>query len=866
MENLTPMMRQYMEIKNKHKDSILFFRLGDFYEMFFDDALTASRVLEITLTGKNCGLEERAPMCGIPFHSAEGYISKLVENGYKVAICEQVEDPQMAKGIVKRDVVKIITPGTVMDESVLLKDKNNYLLSITKEDKSYGLSYVDISTGELYCFEGENLNILEHIARLDSKEIIIDFEDEVIFDFAKRNGIYINKLESTNNDVISEIFSNDYICELSLSKLEVITLNTLLDYIKETQKTALGNILSIKKLNISNILGIDGFTRRNLELTETLRNKTKKGSLLHILDYTMTSMGARLLRNWVEEPLISLSQINERLLLVENFKNDYILREEIRECLSDVYDIERISSKIAYEKINPKELISLKESLKNLPWVKKLLLDSPHENLKEEARELDELQDIYKLIDSAILEEPSLTIKDGDIIKSEYSPELLELRNISQNSAQTILDIEAKEKERTGVKSLKIGFNKVFGYYIEITKANLKNLEIPSDYIRKQTLSNAERYISEELKVVEEKILHAKERIKDLEYSLFVDVRSSIFNEIGRIQKTASLIAKLDALQSLSTVAEKNNYCKPTMGNDIPLKIVEGRHPVIEKLLKDESFVPNDTHMDESSNIMLITGPNMAGKSTYMRQVALICLMAHMGSFVPADNADIPILDSIFTRVGASDDLSQGQSTFMVEMTEVSHILKNATKNSLIILDEIGRGTSTYDGLSLAWSIVEHISKSLGGKTLFATHYHELTILEENLKNLKNFSVAVHEDGEHISFLRKIVRGGADRSYGIHVARLAKVPEKVLIRASQILHKLENQESLNDKILKEKATDEYVAKKVISNQESQMSFDAVISTSEQEVISKLKDIDISRMTPLEAMNIIFDLQNRLRKE
>ncbi|GAA6382514.1 DNA mismatch repair protein MutS [Intestinibacter bartlettii] len=777
--------------------------------MFFEDAIVASKVLEIALTGKACGLEERAPMCGVPFHAANAYISKLVENGYKVAIGEQMEDPALAKGIVKREVIRVVTPGTVLEGNLLENKKNNYLMSLYKENDNIGLSYVDISTGETNATVLKRDKLIEEIAKVSPSEIIINDLDYIknLEAIASLSNIYLN----TNFDeayldenILKQYFSDEYLSKVKFDENGLInrSLCVLLNYIYNTQKQVTSNINNINVYNSSNYMVLDMFTRSNLELTETIRTKKKKGSLLHVLDKTSTAMGGRMLRKYVEEPLVDKNKIQNRLDVIEEIKDDYSLRIDLIEILKNVYDIERICGKIAFEKVTPKELINLKNSIEKLPELKRRIEDSDAEILKNYAGKMETLDDIYDLIDRAILPEPSITIKDGNIIQSSYNEELRELREVSTNGAFMIKEIENREKEKTGVKSLKIGFNKVFGYYIEITKANLATANIDDSYIRKQTLSNAERYITEELKIIEDKILHAKEKIGVLEYELFVQVRKYIYDNIDRIQNVAKIIANIDVFTSFATVADLNNYVKPNINDNNKLDIKNGRHPVVENIVGEENFVPNDTYLSDDENIInIITGPNMAGKSTYMRQSAIIVLMAHMGSFVPADFADIPICDRIFTRVGASDDLSSGQSTFMVEMNEVSQILKNATSKSFVILDEIGRGTSTYDGISLAWAIVEYIQSNIKCKTLFATHYHELTDLENEFREVKNYSISVKDDGENIIFLRKIVEQPADKSYGIYVAKLAKLPDQVIERSSEILSDLEKNHIFNGEVL-----------------------------------------------------------------
>lgn len=808
---LTPMMKQYFEVKDKYPDCILFFRLGDFYEMFFEDAIVASKTLEIALTGKSCGLEERAPMCGVPFHSANSYISKLVEAGYKVAIGEQLEDPASVKGIVKRDVIQVVTPGTVLEGSLLENKKNNYLLSLYKENENIGLTYVDISTGEVNATSLTSDKVVEEIAKIHPTEIIINDLSFIpsLQNIITLSNIYVNENFSESyldSNILSKYFSDEYLSRVKFDDKNLIrlSLSVLLNYIYSTQKQVTSNINAINVYNSSEYMVLDMFTRNNLELTQTIRGNKKKGSLLHVLDKTSTAMGGRLMRKYVEEPLVNKSKIDERLNVIEELKDDFMLREDLIDILKNVYDIERICGKVAFDKVTPKDMIHLRNSIEKLPTLKNTINSSNADILKKYIKNLDNLDDIYNLIEEAILEEPSLTIKDGNIIKSDFNDELKELRDISQNGAFLIKEIENREKEKTGIKSLKVGFNKVFGYYIEITKVGLANVELDNSYIRKQTLSNAERFITPELKEIEDKILNAQDKIKSLEYEIFVNIRNEIYSNIDRIQSVAKIIANIDVFVSLATVAYINNYVKPNINEDNKLDIVNGRHPVVERIVGEENFVANDTYLNTGENIInIITGPNMAGKSTYMRQTAIISLMAHIGSFVPAEYADIPILDRIFTRVGASDDLSQGQSTFMVEMSEVSLILKNATDKSLVILDEIGRGTSTYDGISLAWSIVEYIQKNIKCKTLFATHYHELTDLENEFEDVKNYSIAVKEDDEGIIFLRKIIPQGADKSYGIYVAQLAKLPNEVINRSKEILKDLEknhvyNSVSIND--------------------------------------------------------------------
>ncbi len=744
-------------------------------------------------------------MCGIPFHSANSYISKLVEAGYKVAIGEQLDDPQTTKGIVRRDVIRVVTPGTVLEGSLLENKKNNYLLSLYIKGDLCGLTYVDISTGEANATYLSTDKIVEEIAKVHPTEIIINDLNFIpkLQNIATISNIYINESfdeKYLDESILNEYFSDEYLSNIKFDDKDLIkySLSILLNYIFNTQKQVTSNINNINIYNSSEYMVLDMFTRVNLELTGTIRGNKKKGSLLHVLDKTSTAMGGRLLRKYVEEPLVNKAKIDERLNVIQEIKDDFMLREDLNEILKNVYDIERICGKIAFEKVTAKEMIHLKNSIEKLPILKETINSSSASMLKDYIKYLDDLNDLYNLINQSILEEPSITLKDGNIIKSDFNEELKELRDISKNGAYMIKEIENEEREKTGVKSLKIGFNKVFGYFIEITKANLNTAKIDESYIRKQTLSNAERFITPKLKEIEDKILNAEEKIKSLEYEIFVNIRNEIYKNIDRIQKVSKTIANIDVFVSLATVAYINNYVRPNINEDDKLDIKNGRHPVVENIVGEENFVPNDTYLNTGENIInIITGPNMAGKSTYMRQTAVIALMAHIGSFVPAEYANIPILDRIFTRVGASDDLSQGQSTFMVEMSEVSHILKNATDKSLVILDEIGRGTSTYDGISLAWSIVEYIQSKIKCKTLFATHYHELTDLENEFSEVKNYSIAVKEDDDNIIFLRKIIPTGADKSYGIYVAKLAKLPDEVINRSREILSDLEKNHIYN---------------------------------------------------------------------
>ena len=804
MAELTPMMKQYMETKSQYQDCILFYRLGDFYEMFFEDALTASRELEITLTGKNCGQEEKAPMCGVPYHAVEGYLNRLVAKGYKVAICEQVEDPKTTKGIVKREVVRIVTPGTNLDTQALDETKNNYIMCIVYIADRYGVSVADISTGDYFVTEiPDSAKLLDEIYRFSPSEIICNeafYMSGVDMDGMKdRLGITIYSLESWYFDdevcrkKLLEHFEVSSFAGLGLADYDcgIISAGALLQYLLETQKNSLSNLTHITPYAAGKFMMIDSSTRRNLELCETLREKQKRGSLLWVLDKTKTAMGARTLRKYVEQPLIDKTEIIRRLDAVQELKEQAISREEIREYLSPVYDLERLITKIAYGSANPRDLTAFRSSLEMLPALLYILQEMKAELLKDLAVDLDPLEDLCILVKKAIREDPPIAMKEGNIINDGYNEEVDKLRRAKSDGKDWLAKLENDEREKTGIKNLKIKYNKVFGYYLEVT--NSYKEMVPEYYTRKQTLANAERYITPELKELEDMILGAEDKLYALEYELYSEVRDLIASQIERIQKTAKAVAALDAFASLALVAERNNYVRPKINEKGVIDIKEGRHPVVERMIPNEMFISNDTYLDDKKHrISIITGPNMAGKSTYMRQTALIALMAQIGSFVPAKSANIGLSDRIFTRVGASDDLASGQSTFMVEMTEVANILRNATSKSLLILDEIGRGTSTFDGLSIAWAVIEYISDSrlLGAKTLFATHYHELTELEGKIDSVNNYCIAVKEKGDDIVFLRKIVKGGADKSYGIQVAKLAGVPESVILRAKEIVSEL----------------------------------------------------------------------------
>ena len=880
MAALTPMMQQYMAIKEQYKDCILFYRLGDFYEMFYDDALTASRELEITLTGKNCGQEERAPMCGVPYHAVDVYLNKLVAKGYKVAICEQAEDPKQAKGIVKREVIRIVTPGTNLSQQALDEGRNNYLMCLVYDNNQFGLAITDISTGDFYTTEVATLKELyDEIHRFSPSEIICndsfymsgasldDFKDRLHVSVSTLDTWYMDEAVSVQK--IKEHFKVASLDGLGLTDFPSGTLavGALLLYLYETQKNTLDNLTKITPYRSGGYMIIDSATNRNLELIETLREKQKKGSLLWVLDKTKTAMGARLMRNWIEQPLIEKKKITARQDAVEELYNDMITREEIREYLNAVYDLERLVTRISYRTANPRDLIAFKTSLGMIPSVKQLLSQAKSAELKEIDERMDRLEDIYDLIEKSIQDEPPIMIREGGMIKEGYNEDVDKFR-LSRTEGKTWLaELEAREKEKTGIKNLRVRYNKVFGYYLEVTNS-YKEL-VPEDWTRKQTLANAERYITPELKELEDMILGAEDKLAALEYDLYCEVRDSIGEQVVRIQETAKAIAHLDVLASLACVARSNDYVRPSINTKGVIDIQGGRHPVVEKMNNNQMFIDNDTYLDNKNHrISIITGPNMAGKSTYMRQSALIVLMAQIGSFVPAKSANIGIVDRIFTRVGASDDLASGQSTFMVEMTEVANILRNATSRSLLILDEIGRGTSTFDGLSIAWAVVEHISnpKLLGAKTLFATHYHELTELEGKLDSVNNYCIAVREQGDDIIFLRKIIRGGADKSYGIQVARLAGVPDSVIDRAKEISSWLEETD-VTDKAknlqVRTSAKKKEVVREAVPVEKQMSLFD--IYPADHPVLKELAGLDVSNMTPIQALNTLYELQKRLKE-
>lgn len=880
IEELTPMMQQYMKTKEEYKDCILFYRLGDFYEMFFQDAVTVSKELELTLTGKSCGLKERAPMCGVPYHAVDSYLSRLVQKGYKVAIAEQMEDPKQAKGLVKREVIRVVTPGTITSSQALDETKNNYLMAIVYLGDKMGVSVADITTGDFLVTEvGSERSLFDEINKFSPAEIIYN-------DAFAMSGISLDEMKDRYHFAVSAVDSHyfqDESCRKVLKEhfkvngLEglglgdydsgVIAAGAVLQYLYETQKTTMDHLTSIVPYSTGNYMVLDSSTRRNLELLETMREKQKRGSLLWVLDKTRTAMGARLLRTWIEQPLIHKEEILERQKAIEELNMNYISREELREYLNPVYDLERLIGRISYKSANPRDLLAFRNSIAMVPYMKQLLQEFTCANLKALEEEMDPLEDLNDLISRAIAEEPPVTVREGGIIRDGFHEEADRLRHAKTEGKTWLAELEARERDKTGIKNLKVKYNKVFGYYFEVTNS-FKDL-VPDYFIRKQTLTNAERYTTDELKELEDVILGAEDKLFSLEYELFCQVRDAVGAQVVRIQKTARAIAETDVYASLSTVATRNDYVKPSINEKGVIQIKAGRHPVVEKMMRDDLFVSNDTYLDNGKNrISIITGPNMAGKSTYMRQTALIVLMAQIGSFVPASQANIGICDRIFTRVGASDDLASGQSTFMVEMTEVANILRNATRNSLLILDEIGRGTSTFDGLSIAWAVVEHISNTrlLGAKTLFATHYHELTELEGLMSGVNNYCIAVKEQGDDIVFLRKIVKGGADKSYGIQVAKLAGVPDTVINRAKELVEQLVDTDlTARTREIAGANASASSHKPVPKPDDVEMSqltlFDTV---REDDIIQEIKDMELGNMTPIDALNTLYRLQTKLK--
>ena len=880
MAGMSPMMVHYLETKKQYPDCILFYRLGDFYEMFFEDALTVSKELEITLTGKECGLEERAPMCGIPYHALENYLYRLVQKGYKVAIAEQMEDPKLAKGLVKREVIRVVTPGTITSAQALDETKNNYLMGIVYIDERFGIAVSDISTGDFLVTEVEaERELADEINKFSPSEIICNdafFVSGVDTEEVKNR--YQTVIAALDNHffsdegcrrILKEHFKVGSLDGLGLQDYDtgVIAAGAVMEYMYETQKSTLSHITTIVPYSTGQFMIIDTSTRRNLELLETMREKQKRGTLLWVLDKTKTAMGARLLRTYIEQPLIHKDDIIARQNAIEELNMNYISREEICEYLNPIYDLERLIGRISYKTANPRDLISFRNSLEMLPYIKDLMGEFTTPLLKELWEELDALEDVHDLVSRAIVEDPPISLRDGGIIKDGYHEETDKLRHAKTEGKTWLAELESRERDKTGIKNLKVKYNKVFGYYFEVTNS-FKGM-VPDYFVRKQTLANAERYTTDELKELEDMILGAEDKLYTLEYGLFCEVRDAIAAEVLRIQQTARAIAGIDVMTSLSVVATKNNYVKPRINEKGVIDIKNGRHPVVEKMMRDDLFVANDTYLDNSKNrLSIITGPNMAGKSTYMRQTALIVLMAQLGSFVPADDANIGICDRIFTRVGASDDLASGQSTFMVEMTEVANILRNATKNSLIVLDEIGRGTSTFDGLSIAWAVVEHISnpKLLGAKTLFATHYHELTELEGTINGVNNYCIAVKEQGDDIVFLRKIVKGGADKSYGVQVAKLAGVPDSVIVRAKELLVELSDADiTARAKEIAEAGAGAPKHASIPRPDEvdlQQMSlFDTV---KDDDIVRELGELELGNMTPIDALNTLYRLQTKLK--
>ena len=863
MAELSPMMKQYFKIKEANKDSILFYRLGDFYEMFYDDAILASRELELTLTGRDCGQEERAPMCGVPFHSCEGYIARLVAKGYKVAICEQTEDPKAAKGLVRREIIRVITPGTVMEQSMLDESRNNYICCMFALEKHIGLCFCDISTGELYATEisgKDYYNILiNQLSSYSPREILLGGDIvriKALPEFIKSKlsaGVEMLEDEKFGDALcyrtVQQQFSVDEFKQISDKTILLCAVGALINYLKETQMSGLERINHIELYSEAQYMRLDFNTQRNLELTQTMLTKEKRGSLLWVIDKTKTAMGKRLIRSWLEHPLMNISKINNRQSAVEELVNDTVCRLEITETLTGIYDIERLMTKIVYGSANARDLRSLCSAIKDLPNIAGLIENCHSSHMRMIYKNMDLLEDIHTLIDNAIVDDPPFTIREGGMIRQGFNEELDVINGDMNNSKDILAQIEAQEREKTGIPKLRVGYNKVYGYYIEVTNS-YKNM-VPDSYIRKQTLTGSERYITPDLKELEGRILGAKDRAVSLEYALFDQVRTTVADNLDRIQKTAKAIAALDVITSLANVASDNRYIRPEVNQSTAIVIKDSRHPVVETLLKNASFVPNDVQLDNKGDrVAIITGPNMAGKSTYMRQIALIVLLAQIGSFVPATSARIGIVDAIFTRVGASDDLASGQSTFMVEMNEVANIVKNATSKSLLILDEIGRGTSTFDGMSIARAVLEYCAdkKKLGAKTLFATHYHELSVMEQLMEGVRNYSIAVKKRGDDITFLRRIVPGGADDSYGIEVAKLAGVPNSIINRAKEILADLESGKA------------ETIVEKVTVDEDTQLSLMGVASSP---VIDRIKSVDLNTLTPIEAMNLLYELKNMI---
>lgn len=862
MAQYTPMIQQYLKIKAEYQDAFLFFRLGDFYEMFFEDALKASQVLEITLTSRDGGAQDKIPMCGVPYHAATGYIEQLIDKGYKVAICEQTEDPKQAKGVVRREVIQLITPGTVMDEKGLNDKENNYIASIHRDQTGkYAIAYTDLSTGEGKALLLENSleRLSNEIASIGAKEIVVDpnFDQDEITFIQTRCHVVISF-----EDQVAEIEDfYELVKQLHHQPLKTVAYR-LLHYLKRSQKRSLHHLQPFTEFELNQYMKIDYFSKRNLEISESIRGKNNKGTLLWLLDETVTAMGGRLLRQWIDRPLINENKIIQRLDMVETLLDHYFEREDLRDKLTGVYDLERLSGRVAFGNANARDFIQLKKSLIQIPAIKQLTEQLNHHWANELANQLDSCEELVTLLENAIVDQPPLSIKEGGLIKDGFHQELDQYRDASRNGKQWIAQLEKEEREKTGIKSLKVGFNRVFGYYIEVTRANIHLLQ-DSRYERKQTLANSERYITPELKEKEALILQAEEKSVDLEYELFLKIRETVQSYIKRIQQTAKIISMLDVFQCFATISEKRHYTRPTFNPNRRIALEEGRHPVVEKVMDSNSYVPNDCYMNDQNEILLITGPNMSGKSTYMRQIALIALMAQMGCFVPAKSVELPIFDQIFTRIGAADDLISGQSTFMVEMLEAKNALMNATNDSLILFDEIGRGTSTYDGMALAQAIIEYIHENIGAKTLFSTHYHELTVLEEKLAKLSNVHVSAIEQQGKLVFLHKVKKGAADKSYGIHVAELAELPASLIKRANEVLAELEK--SARDTRLETAVTIDEENDKV---QEQLTLFDNPeknnIRKSDQKVLEKIRGIDILEVNPMQAMNLLYEIKKQLK--
>ncbi|AOY07320.1 DNA mismatch repair protein MutS [Bacillus subtilis] len=857
MAGYTPMIQQYLKIKAEHQDAFLFFRLGDFYEMFFEDAKKASQELEITLTSRDGGAAEKIPMCGVPYHSASAYIEQLIKKGYKVAICEQTEDPKAAKGVVKREVVQLITPGTVMDGKGIHESENNFIASVSACSNGYGLALSDLTTGENLAVLIERLeDVISEIYSVGAREIVVSgsLDADTVAQLRERCGatISIEDGETDEHVTIIEHLNNEDITK---------TFMRLYTYLKRTQKRSLDHLQPLQVYELEEAMKIDLYSKRNLELTETIRSKNKKGSLLWLLDETKTAMGGRLLKQWIDRPLIRVNQIEERQEMVETLMSHFFEREDLRERLKEVYDLERLAGRVAFGNVNARDLIQLKESLKQVPGIKQLVASLAHDKAKERAKRIDPCGDVLKLLEEALYENPPLSVKEGNLIKDGYNQKLDEYRDASRNGKDWIARLEQQEREYTGIRSLKVGFNKVFGYYIEVTKANLHLLE-EGRYERKQTLTNAERYITPELKEKEALILEAENNICELEYELFTELREKVKQYIPRLQLLAKQMSELDALQCFATISENRHYTKPEFSKD-EVEVIEGRHPVVEKVMDSQEYVPNNCMMGDNRQMLLITGPNMSGKSTYMRQIALISIMAQIGCFVPAKKAVLPIFDQIFTRIGAADDLISGQSTFMVEMLEAKNAIVNATKNSLILFDEIGRGTSTYDGMALAQAIIEYVHDHIGAKTLFSTHYHELTVLEDKLPQLKNVHVRAEEYNGTVVFLHQIKEGAADKSYGIHVAQLAELPGDLIARAQDILKELEHSGNKPEVPVQKPQVKEEPAQLSFFDEAEKPAETPKLSKKEKQVIDAFKSLNILDMTPLEAMNEMYKLQKKL---